>query len=235
MNEIESLFSDKQDLIEIDKIFCILEGQDELSFVKKVYELNYQEINCQEFISNKIELSWGKKAISWNNLEECKFQGGHMTGCPVPYPVLESLHNSDIEDYKAILIMFDKDRDTTNEVENQSKDILESFNNYIFISNPCFEKVAIDFIKTEEIKQYIKDNYKIQYFYNDSGEVVKYSKCDWYKNNLAKLPKSTLPQEKKIFKRAHKLDKLIGYLRLEDIEDESIELKDCISFIKSNF
>ena len=225
MNEIESLYEDKQE-VSIDKMLCILEGQDELNFVKKVYELYNQEINCQKFIDNKIELSWGKESIVWRNIEKCKFQGGNIIGCPVPYPVLESLYNNDnLENYKAVLIMFDKDCDRNNKVENSSKEILKNLNNYIFTSNPCFEKVTIDFISTNEIRSYIDNNYQI----------IDYSKCRWYKNHFANLPKSNLPQHKRIFRRVNSLESLINHLKIEDIEDESVELKNCIFFIKSNF
>ncbi len=226
MGILNNYYNDKIPFKKIDKIFCILEGKDELSFIKKVYELDNNLISCENFIKNKIRLSWGRTPIQWRDKDKCNFQGGNIKNCKVPQPVIESLKNKYIFNYKAILIMFDKDCDRDNLVSIKSKQILKNYGNkFIFISNPCFEKVGIDFILTNEIKEYIDNNYQI----------TDDSKCRWYKNNFANLPKSTLPPQKKRFKRVQSLEKLINYLKIEDIEDESIELKNCISFIKSNF
>lgn len=224
MSLLNTIYSDKIELSKIDKVLCILEGKSELNFIKKVYELNNSLISCDDFTDTKIKLSWGKAPIEWNNKEECNFQGGNITGCKVPEPVIESLNNENISMYKAILVIFDRDCDTNDLVSIESNELLETYNNFIFVSNPCFEKVGIDFIKTNEIEKYIIDNYSI----------LDNSQCKWYKNNFNNLPKSTLPEEKKIFKRVQSLDKLIEYLSLEDIKDETVELKDCILFIKSN-
>jgi len=224
MNLLDTFYSDKTEVSKIDKVLCILEGKSELSFIKKVYELNNSLISCEDFTDSKIKLSWGKTSIEWNKKENCNFKGGNITGCKVPEPVIESLNNENISMYKAILVIFDKDCDTDDLVSIESSELLEAYNNLIFVSEPCFEKVGIDFIKTDEIKKYIDDNYS----------VIEDSQCKWYKDNFAKLPKATLPKEKKLFKRAQSLDKLIEFLSIEDIKDETVELKECILFIKSN-
>ena len=65
---LDSFYSDKIEMkitIPLDKILCILEGGDELSFIKKVYEVYNQTIECQDFVNNKIKLSYGKNFIEW--------------------------------------------------------------------------------------------------------------------------------------------------------------------------
>jgi len=59
-NNLDSFFTDKfehESSIKSDKILCILEGGDELSFVKRVYEVFNQSINCKDFLDIKIKLS----------------------------------------------------------------------------------------------------------------------------------------------------------------------------------
>lgn len=220
MNDIDSLYEDKtiNDVVHIDKVLCIFEGKDELTFTKKIYELFNQPIACRAFLDKRIELSWGKDPIFWKNIDKCNFQGGNLTGCPVPMPVLESLNASDLEIYKAILVVFDSDCDINQFVENTAKAILVDCNYYIFVSDICFEKTAMEFIKNETTDGYINTNYT----------VIDDSKCKWYKDNYGNIPKV------EYFRRVQSLEKVIKILRLEDIENLNLSLNDCIKFIKNN-
>ena len=221
MEDIESLYSDKLahelDVLK-DKVLCIVEGKDELSFVKKVYELNHTSINCEAFLTDKIELSWGKEPIFWRNIKKCNFQGGNLSECPVPMPVLESLNAHDLETYEAIFVMFDGDCDTNNFLKSNSETLLSAYNHYIFISDICFEKVAMEFVQNSETKEYISQNYKI----------IEDSLCKWYKNSYGAIPKSNY------FRRVQSLERVIDILRLEDIEKEELLLNRAILFLKSN-
>ena len=50
MSLLDTLYSDKTELSQIDKVLCILEGKSELNFIKKVYELNKSLISCNDFM-----------------------------------------------------------------------------------------------------------------------------------------------------------------------------------------
>ena len=220
MDDLDLLYEDKtlHDLIQSDKVLCIFEGKDELSFVKKVHELFSQPITCEDFISNKIELSWGKEPIFWKNINSCNFQGGSLSGCPVPMPVLESLNANDLESYKAILVMFDGDCDELNYVESHTHSLLQTYNSFVFVSDVCFEKVAIELIENDETTVYIDEHYI----------VIDESQCKWYKNNYGNIPKSSY------FRRVQSLEKAIKILRQEDIEKNNLSLNNCVDFIKES-
>jgi len=218
MNEIDALYSDIEEMISPAKILCIFEGKDELNFVKKVYELYHSDILCEDFLEDKVELAWGKDPILWHNREECNFRGGNLAGCPVPQPVIESFEQHDLEDYKGILVMFDSDCDTNNEVKILSNDILNSYNYCLFISSVCFEREAITLLGDDNTENYILKNYKI----------LGNSLCKWYKSNYANLPK------KDYFRRVRSLEKLIERLRLEDIKNESLVIHRLIDFVHRN-
>lgn len=220
MNNIDSLYEDKiiNDTVTVDKVLCIFEGKDELTFTKRVYELYNHPIACRDFLDKKIELSWGKEPIFLHNIDKCNFQGGSLIGCPVPMPVLESLNFNDLEIYKAILVIFDNDCDTNKFVENKANTILEKYNAYISISDICFEKIAMEFIKSKTSDVYIDENYTI----------IDNSKCKWYKDNYGNIPKT------EYFRRVQSLQKVVTMLRLEDIENQNLSLAECIEFIKNN-
>jgi len=221
MNDIESLYDDKlvHDLdVSNNKVLCIVEGKDELSFIKKVYELYNNVISCQDFLDIKIELSWGKEPIVWRNKEKCNFQGGGLKGCPTPGAVLEALYANDLEMYKAILVVFDSDCDKNSFVKNQSKLLLEEYTSFIFSSLICFERVAMELIGTNTTDEYIMKNYKI----------IDYSLCKWYKDNYRNIPKS------EHYRRVQTLERVIALLRLDDIEKEELSISKCIEFMKNN-
>lgn len=230
-NNLDSFYTHKfenQTIIQSSKILCILEGGDELSFIKRVYEVFNQIIACQEFVNKKIKLSYGKSIIEWqgNTLElrevskkKCNFQGGDTQEGKVPLPILASLNNEDLEIYKAIIVMFDKDRDSNNEVELQANEILNTYPiQILFLSNPCFEKETITFFDNENIQKHIKDKY----------EIINDSKCQWYKSNYGELLKLNPIKNKK------KLATIIPILEKSYFEEESINenMKKLITFLQ---
>ncbi len=230
-NNLDSFFEDKnKTTLQLDKILCIIEGGDELSFIKKVYEIYNDPIECQDFISTKIKLSYGKSIIEWQgnrpeirakNRDVCNFQGGDNQDGKVPLPILASLNKEDLELYPAIIVMFDKDRDLDNKVEIKSKEILKEYSNKIlFLSRPCFEKETMTFFMNEEIDIFISDNYVI----------MENSRCRWFKQNYSQCILFNP------IKNARKLSTVIKKLEKKHLEDENIDefMLELINFIKIN-
>jgi len=231
-NNLDSFFPNKfdnQPQSKIDKILCIVEGGDELSFIKRVYEVYNHSIECQNFITDKIKLSYGRSIIEWQGKTQneknksrrnCNFQGGDYQE-KAPLPILASLNNEDLELYRAIIVMFDKDRDIDNKVEIESLEILEEYSEKIvFLSKPCFEKESITFFKNKEIEKFIQESYSI----------IDNSKCRWYKNNYGKILQFNPIKNKK------KPSTIIPILDKSHFELESIckEMKKLVNFINSN-
>ena len=236
-NNLDSFFpniNNTQVITQYDKILCIIEGGDELSFIKRVYEVYNNSIECQDFVNNKIKLSYGMEIIEWQgnthelkdkSREKCNFQGGDLYSgddkVKAPLPILESLYNEDLELYKAIIVMFDKDRDVDNIVEIKSRERLSDYsNNILFLSNPCFEKESMTFFMNEEIQNFI-DTYYV---------IIEGSSCRWYKQNYGKCIKLNP------IKNAKKLSTVIEKLEKKHIEDSNIDVQmsKLINFIKIN-
>ena len=232
-NNLDSFFPNRFDTppqTKIDKILCIVEGGDELSFIKRVYEVYNNSIECQNFVNNKIKLSYGRGLIEWQgqttrekekSRKNCNFQGGNNQE-EAPKPILASLNNEDLELYKAIIVMFDKDRDTNDFVEIKSLEILQEYSDkIIFLSNPCFEKESITFFKNEEIEKFIQENYCI----------IANSKCKWYKKNYGKCLELNPIRNKKT------LSTIIPLLNKFHFENQLInqEMKELINFLRVNF
>jgi len=238
-NSLDAFFEDKvaheiATTPPINKVLCILEGGDELSFIKKVYEVYNDDMACQDFVNNKIKLSYGREIIEWQgnthelkakSREKCNFQGGDLYSgddkVKAPLPILESLYNEDLELYKAIIVMFDKDRDVDNIVEIKSRERLSDYsNNILFLSNPCFEKESMTFFMNEEIQNFIDTSYVI----------IEGSSCRWYKQNYGKcISLNPVKNAKKLSTVIEKLDK--SYLEDSNINVEIFKL---INFIKIN-
>ena len=229
-NSLDSFYEDKfdnQSQTTINQVLCIIEGGDELSFIKKVYEIYTSEIECEDFLRNKIKLSYGMQNIEWQgntvelkvkNREKCNFQGGDYQS-KAPLPILESLYNEDLALYKAIIVMFDKDRDSNNLVENKAREKLEDINSKIlFLSFPCFEKESMIFFMNDKVKNYINDKYQI----------IDNSTCRWYKQNYAKCLQFNP------ISNARRLDTLIKKLEKIHLEQSNInlEMRKLIDFIK---
>jgi len=238
-NNLDNFFADKAEheistTPPINKVLCIIEGGDELSFIKKVYEVYNQPIECQDFVNHKIKLSYGMEIIEWQgntyelkakSREKCNFQGGDLYSgddkIEAPLPILESLFNEDIELYKAIIVMFDKDRDIDNIVEIKSRERLAEYSNKIlFLSNPCFEKESMTFFMNEEIQNFIDISY----------EIIEGSFCKWYKRNYGKCLAFNR------VRNAQKLSEVLYYLEKIHLENPQIdeEMSKLIDFIKIN-
>jgi hypothetical protein len=224
MEFYDEYYSDKKDenrLEGIDKILCILEGKDELIFLKKIYECYNSNIQCFEFMNDKVKVSWGKEPIYPD--ENCNFQGGNRPGCPVPRPAIESLkfEEDSLALYKGIIIMFDKDCDVDDEVEEKIMKIIKENNlnetSVICLSNPCLEKEAIVFFQTTETLSFISSYYR----------EIDGSKCKWYKQNYAHLPK------KDRFRSVQSLESLFNKLDKEACESVTGKLKEVIEFVKN--
>lgn len=204
----------------IDKVLCIIEGQSELLFIKKVYELEKSlKIDCLPFLTTVIEMSWGKAPIHWHDKANCKFQGGNVQGALTPQPVLESLYNENIDYYKAVLVMFDADADQENQVYQAATQKLKSKSAYILYANPCFEKEMLCLTFNQDSQAYIEQNYQI----------VKNSKCRWYKQNWQHIPKETR------FHKSKSSDTLFPLLTLEDLEGKNSKIDGLVDFISDKF
>ena len=236
-NNLDSFYANKfenQGTIKSDKVLCIVEGGDELSFIKRVYEVFNESIDCQEFVNGKIKLSYGRSIVEWQgntvalknkSREKCNFQGGDLYSendkTKAPLPILASLNNEDLDIYKAIIVMFDKDRDEDDLVELKSKDILKECSvQILFLSNPCFEKETIAFFENEDIQNFIVENY----------EVINGSKCQWYKSNYGKLLQFNPIGNKK------KLSTIIPLLNRNHFESEllDVNMQKLITFIRTS-
>ena len=190
--------------VNIKKIFCILEGKDELLFVKRLYELNFGTVECEVFTKDKITLQWGKEKTILNDNINCNFQGGNLKDCGTPMPVIEALNNSNFSIYDGLIVMYDKDCDEENYVKEQIETILGDNHDYIaYISNPCFEKEVLMIIKDSTTKQYINTNYQI----------IEDLKCLWFKRNFGKVPKQ------KRYNFYQKCESATSHLNISDIRN----------------
>ena len=124
------------------KILCILEGQLELRYIYKLFQLNGYKNKCNQFDTDCIKLSWGNT----KKIRKCNFEGGDIKDFPTPTPALESL-NKEVDNlwlYEYIIVLFDLDRDVNNIVE--SKIIDKNIPSLILLaSDPCFESTLIDY------------------------------------------------------------------------------------------
>lgn len=215
----KSFFKDKLEppkIKPIDKVLCIIEGQSELLFIKKVYELEKSlKIDCLPFLTTVIEMSWGKAPIHWHDKANCKFQGGNVQGALTPQPVLESLYNENIDYYKAVLVMFDADADQENQVYQAAMQKLKSKSTYILYATPCFEKEMLSLTFNQDSQAYIEQNYQI----------VKNSKCRWYKQNWQHIPKQTR------FHQSKSSDSLLAFLKPEDLQGKNSKIDGLVEFI----
>lgn len=201
----------------INKILCIIEGQTELSFLKKVYELYNEDISCKDFFLNIVKVSWGKSELVLKNAK-CNFQGGNLKGCPTPMPVIESLEKEDLEIYSSIIVCFDKDRDSKNIVENYARNSLKNLNHKFLLSSPCFENTVLHLCNNTHTHPYVLTNYMI----------IDDSLCQWYKDKFNRIPKD------KKFSRCQKAQAVIEIIDKNDLLSVSnSDFKDFINFLVS--
>ena len=219
----KEFFQDKYEPLKkkpIDKVLCIIEGQSELLFIKKVYELNKAfEVDCLPFITEIIELSWGKAPIHWHDRARCKFQGGNIKGALTPQPVLESLYNENIDYYKAVLVMFDADEDQGSQVFQAATQKLKNKNAYVLYADPCLEVEMLSLTFNQKSQAYVEQNY----------QVIKNSKCSWYKQNWQRIPKENR------FKKSKSSDSLLPLLEPNDLQGKNTKIDGLVEFISDNF
>ena len=211
----DKFFKDKNSTYKIKKIFCVLEGKDELLLVKRIFELIVGNVIDCENILKKIEVKWGKDII-WEKKKECNFKGGSLSGCITPWPAVEALKSANIELYEGIVIIYDKDCDERSEVEKQIKDLLDRFNYVLNVNNPCLEKEILYLIKTDDTIKYIENSY----------EIINNSKCKWYKSNFARIPK------KEIYRYCQKFEKVIMKLDVDSLHNDK-KFSDLYTYIKN--
>ena len=168
-----------------------------------------------------MKVSWGKEPIYPD--EKCNFQGGNRPGCTVPRPAIESLkfEEDSLALYKGIIIIFDKDCDVDDEVGVKIMEIIKAKNlnqnSVICLSDPCLEKEAIVFFQTNDTWSFLCSNYR----------EIDGSKCKWYKQNYAQLPK------KGRFRSVQSLESLFYKLDKEACESVTGKLKEVIEFVKN--
>lgn len=219
----KSYFQDKLEPPEtkpIDKVLCIIEGQSELLFIKKIYELDKAvKIDCLPFLTTVIEMSWGKAPINWHDKANCKFRGGNIQGALTPQPVLESLYKENIDYYKAVLVMFDADVDHEKQVYQAANQKLKNKFGYVLYAEPCFEKEVLSLTFNQNSEGYIEQNY----------QVLNNSKCRWYKQNWQHIPKEAR------FHKSKSSNTLLALLKLEDLQGKNSKIDDLVDFINKTF
>jgi len=159
-----------------NNILCIIEGQTELKYILYIFR-KYIEIRCKELIDEFVIVRWGKGITKVKNY--CEFDGGSQKDSPVPFPVLEAFEfeRDNLENYFAIIIMFDSDEDKNQIVEKTLIQKLKNINtkHILLVSRPCFESTLLDYCQCKECR----------------NEIEKYPQtkkpCEKYKNNFSKL------------------------------------------------
>lgn len=166
-----------QDLLLDKKALCIVEGQAELKYVYHLYVSFGFDGRCDSFVNNKVKVSWGKEKQEVAGY--CNFQGGSQKDSKVPRPAQEAyeFEKQNLDLYSHIIIFFDGDRDTNQEVENYFEDELSqiSKDSFLLASKPCFESSLVDYCKC--------GNCRVQ---AERLEEERYP-CDKYKNNFSRL------------------------------------------------
>ena len=195
------------DSAKIDKLLCILEGNLELKIIFQIYNLLGLSESCNELVSKKIKVIWGKDKQVVSN---CKFNGGHQRGSPSPLPAKEAfkLYKNKINSFNGVLTIFDGDVDTNSEIETFFKEEYRGINvkKYLLVSQPCFEKTLIDFCSCGQC---------LSIAVNLPENPV--SKCQKYKTNFPKLPCFKSFTNSNYKKREVNADKLVEKLDMNNL------------------
>jgi hypothetical protein len=169
--------------IEVKKkrILCIIEGDLELRYIVKIFELFGYQNGCYQLTQELIRVAWGDKFLPFQNIvnAKCKFQGGSLKGRKVPIPARDAfeMYRNKMDYFDSVMVFFDGDKDKNNEVENYFKEQFKNLEikNSLLVSMPCFESTLIDFCRCGECREMM-----------NSFENEKYP-CGKYKNNFSKL------------------------------------------------
>ena len=167
------------------RILCILEGELELKYIVKIFQLYGYTQDCLKLTEDLIKVAWCDKLPKHINIVykvqgTCKFDGGGTCkGSPVPTPAIKAfeMYNQDLSIFDSVFVFFDSDKDKDQEVENYFAEKFSSLaiHNCLLISIPCFESSLIDFCSCESCREQIN---------NIADEKIP---CDKYKNNFSKL------------------------------------------------
>ena len=164
-----------------NRILCIIEGDLELRYIVKVFDLFGYKEGCYNLTEELIRVAWGDKFLPFQNIVQsnCKFQGGSLKGRKVPIPARDAfeMYRNKMSYFDSVIVLFDGDKDKNYEVENYFKEQFKNLEikNTLLVSIPCFESSLIDFCycgNCREIINNIKDG--------------KYP-CDKYKKSFSSL------------------------------------------------
>ena len=163
------------------RILCIIEGDLELRYIVKVFDLFGYKKGCYKLTEELIRVAWGDKFLPFQNIVQsnCKFQGGSLKGRKVPIPARDAfeMYRNKMSYFDSVIVFFDGDKDKDNEVENYFKEQFKNLEikNTLLVSVPCFESTLIDFCCCGGCRESINSK--------DDG---KYP-CDKYKKSFSSL------------------------------------------------
>ena len=221
---------EKESKKKYNRILCIIEGETELKYIGKVFEIYGFQGTCSELSETYVKVAWGNKMpINVNIVDaDCHFPGGgSIKGQPVPTPAISAFElfreGNTIPTFDSVIIIFDSDKDKKNYVENYLKKELTEFNteNLLLISNPCFESTLVDFCKCgtcRDVINSIKSNGK--------------PPCEKYKKKFSGLPCFSSFSNSKYRNKRVKAEGLISCLIEDDLINLKSELNDLNSIIK---
>jgi hypothetical protein len=167
------------------RILCIIEGEFELKYIVKIFQLYGYKQDCLKLTEDFIKVAWCDKLPKHINIVHkvkgtCKFDGGGTCkGSPVPTPAIKAfeMYNQDLSIFDSVFVFFDSDLDEEKEVENYFTEKFSSLeiNNCLLISTPCFESSLVDFCSCGNCRKQI------------DAIAEEKEPCDKYKNNFSKL------------------------------------------------
>jgi len=164
-----------------NRILCIIEGDLELRYIVKVFDLFGYKKGCYQLTEELIRVAWGDKFLPFQNIVQsnCKFQGGSLKGRKVPIPARDAfeMYRNKMSYFDSVIVFFDGDKDKNNEIENYFKEQFKNLEiqNTLLLSMPCFESTLIDFCCCGSCREDI-----------DNKEDGKYP-CDKYKKSFSSL------------------------------------------------
>lgn len=136
------------------RVLCIIEGNLELQYIVKIFQLLGSKKDCFELSETFIRVAWGKKFAKNKNIvsktkKGCTFEGGSHKNSKVPFPAISAfeLYGRDIGFFDSVIVFFDSDKDVNKEVQNyfEKKFLNLEIENALLVSIPCFESTLIDF------------------------------------------------------------------------------------------
>ena len=167
------------------RILCIIEGEFELKYIVKIFQLNGYSHDCLQLTEDVIKVAWCDNLPKHMNIVTkvkgtCKFNGGgSCKGSPVPTPAIKAfeMYNQNLSIFDSVFVFFDSDLDEEQEVENYFKEKLSilEIDNCLLVSAPCFESSLVDFCSCGKCREQI------------NGIADEKFPCDKYKNNFSKL------------------------------------------------